>query len=175
MKTYMITVLILLFSAIGVLELGAVPIDKKKSSKNNAEGQRDYTEAVNALKRKIFLVSFYSFVDKTGNLVELEPAGNYILVNQESFVMQKSISLASNTFSGSDNFKGELSEFQLKESKKGNIQFSFVITSGQKGLMFKGSMNKGDNTIEATIKGKIERQDIIITGNIQPVQSHFVY
>lgn len=175
MKTYLITLLILLFSAATTPKAGAVTIDKKKGNKNNAERQRDYQVAVNALKSKVFLVSFYSFVDKTGNLVELEPAGNFILVNKETFLMQKSISLASNTFSGSDNFKGELSEFQMKESKKGNVQFSFVITSGSKGLTFKGVMNSGDNTIEATIKGKIERQDIIITGNVQPVQSHFVY
>ena len=175
MKTYFIALLTIFFSILGTIKVEAATIDKKKGNKNNAERQRDYIDAVNALESKIFLVSIYSFVDKTGNLVELEPAGNFILVNKETFVLQKSISLASNTFSGSDNFKGELSAFQLKQSKKGNIQFSFVITSGQKGLTFKGIMNSGDNTMEATIKGKMESQDIIITGNVQPVQSHFVY
>jgi len=175
MRTYLFVSLVLLFSSLVVFEAGAIDIDKKKSNKNNAERQRDYQDAVAALKNQVFLVSFYSFVDKTGNLVELEPAGNYILVNKETFVLQKSVSLASNTFSGSDNFKGELTGFQMKESKKGNIQFSFIISTGQKGLSFKGTMNNGDNTFEATIKGKTENRDIVITGNVQPVQSHFVY
>lgn len=175
MRACLFILSVLLFSTVAVHKTRAAVIDKKKSSKNNAERQRDYQDALTALKNQVFLVSFYSFVDKTGNLVELEPAGNYLLVNKETFVLQKSISLTSNTFSGSDNFKGELSVFQLKENKKGNIQFSFAIASGQKGLTFKGVMYKGDNIFEATIKGKIENRDIVITGNIQPVQSHFVY
>jgi hypothetical protein len=175
MKKYLIAILLLLFFAATALEAVAITIDRKKGNKNNAERQRDYQDAVNALKNKVFLVSFYSFVDKSGNMVELEPAGNFILVNKETFLMQKSVLLASNTFSGSDNFKGEFSDFQIKESKKGKVQFSFIISTGPKGLTFKGVMNSGDNTIEATIKGRMEKQDIIITGNVQPVQSHFVY
>lgn len=175
MRTYLFVLSLLLLSNVMVQKVGASVIDKKKGNQNNAERQRGYQDALGALRSQIFLVSFYSFVDKTGNLVELEPAGNYILVNKDTFVLQKSISLTSNTFSGSDNFKGDLSGFLLKESKKGNIQFSFVITSGLKSLSLKGTMNNGDNTFEATIKGKIENRDIVITGNVQPVQSHFVY
>jgi hypothetical protein len=175
MRARIFILAISLISALTVFNAEATVIDKKKSSVTNAERQRSYQDASAALKNQVFLVSFYSFINKTGNLIELEPAGNYILVNKESFVLQKSISLSSNTFSGSDNFKGELSGFQLKENKKGNVQFSFILTSGQKNLTFKGTMNNGDNIFEATIRGKSETGDIEITGNIQPVQSHFVY
>jgi hypothetical protein len=105
----------------------------------------------------------------------LEPEGNFILVNKDKFTMQKSITLKSNTFAGSDNFKGEFLNFQYKESKKGNIQFSFDLVGESRGLTFKGKMNSGDNTVEGSIKGKIEDNQIVVTGNIQPVQARFVY
>jgi hypothetical protein len=161
----------------GYFSLGAVanPKDKKKSTKNNAERKNDHVEAATALKNQIFLLSFYSLIDKKGNLVELEPEGNFVLVNKETFTMQKSVKMSSNTFPGSDNFKGEFYDFQSKESKKGDIQFSFVLNSGDKGLIFKGKMNRDDNSIEGTIKGKKEEQPIIVSGNIQPVKSHFDY
>lgn len=156
-------------------QVDADPVGQKKSTKNNAEQQHEYQEAVSAMKNQAFLLSLYSIVDKKGNLVELEPEGNFILVNKNKFVMQKSIALKSNTFAGSDNFKGDFLNFQIKESKKGNIQFSFDLTGENRGLTFKGKMNNDNNTIQGSIKGKIEESEIVVTGNIQPVQSHFVY
>ena len=174
MKTFFASLLVtfLFFSLSPMVD--AKPASKVKS-KNSAERQHDYEEALTALKSQTFLLSFYSFVDQTGNLIELEPEGNFILVNKDSFVMQKSVSLISNTFSGSANLKGEFSNYHLKVSHKGNIQFSFVISEGKKGLTFKGKMNHGDNSIEGTIKGKIEEHQINVSGNVQPVQTHFVY
>lgn len=156
-------------------QVSAVPIGQKKSNKNNAERQRDYQDAVSAMKNQVFLLSLYSIIDKKGNLVGLEPEGNFILVNKDKFMMQKSVALKSNTFAGSDNFKGEFLNFQLKESKKGNIQFSFDLAGEKRGLTIKGKMNNDNNTIEGSIKGKIEESEIVVTGNIQPVQARFVY
>jgi len=153
----------------------AVTIDKKKSTVKNAEGQKEYQEAVTALKSQTFLVSFYSFIDKTGKMVILEPEGNFITVNKDKFMMQKSVSLVLTTFAGADNFKGEFSDFKLKESKKGNVQISFVLANGENALTFKGKMSKGDNVFEGSMKGKKEAREIFLSGNVQPVKSRFVY
>jgi hypothetical protein len=167
--------LFFLVSVSASLHVLAEPAGQKKSNKNSAERQHEYQEAVNAMKNQVFLLSLYSFVDKKGNLIELEPEGNFILVNKDKFMMQKSIALNSNTFAGSDNFKGDFLNFQLKESRKGNIQFSFDLSANKKGLTFKGKMNNDDNTIEGRIKGQTEESEIVVTGNIQPVQARFVY
>jgi hypothetical protein len=174
MKSTITTYLVAIFFITIGLQVSAVP-GKKEKSKNGTERQHDYEEAMTALRSQKFLLSFYAIVDKTGNLVELEPEGNFILVGNDKFVMQKSVSMVSNTFSGSGNFKGDFSNYHFKESKKGNVQFSFVISDGKRGLTFKGKMNKGDNVFEGVIKGKIEDHQIDVSGNVQPVQSHFVY
>ena len=174
MKTTIATFLIALFFVSIAGQVTGEP-GKKEKSKNTTERQHDYEEAITALRSQKFLLSFYAFVDKTGNLVEMEPEGNFILVGDDKFVMQKSVSLVSNTFPGSGNFKGEFSDYHFKESKKGNVQFSFVISDGKRGLKFKGKLNKGDNVFEGVIKGKIEDHQIDVSGNVQPVQSHFVY
>jgi len=167
--------LISLTSIVTVLQVGAAPPVRIKSNGNNTERQHDYQEAASALKSQNFLLSLYSFVDKTGNMTELEPEGNFILVNKDKFLMQKSIKLIVDTFAGSDNFKGDFLDYRFKVSRNGNIQFSFTMTDGKKRLLFKGKMNGGDHTIIGTLKGKVETHDIIVSGNIQPVQSHFVY
>jgi len=174
MKSTIVIFLVALFFMTVAVQVSAEP-NKKEKSKNSTERQHDYEEAMTALRSQKFLLSFYAFVDKTGNLVDLEPEGNFILVSDGKFVMQKSVSLVSNTFSGSGNFKGEFSNYHFKESKKGNVQFSFVISDGKRGLTFKGKLNKGDNVFEGVIKGKIEDHQIDVSGNVQPVQSHFVY
>ena len=167
--------LLVLVSMFSSSHVGAVPNDKKKSVGNNGERQREYSEAVNALKDQVFLLSLYSFVDNEGRMAGIEPEGNFITVNKDKFMMQKSAALVLTTFSGSDHMKGILSDFKLKESKNGNIQFSFVMTDGDKSLIFKGKMNKGDNIIEGSIKGKKEEREISVSANIQPVKSHFNY
>jgi hypothetical protein len=153
----------------------AATIDKKKPAGNNGEQQREYQEAVNALKDKIFLVSLYSFVDKIGNVSGIEPEGNFITVNNDRFTMQKSAALVLSTFAGSNQIKGQLTEFRFKENKKGIIQFSFVISEGDKVLVFKAKMDKGNNTIEGSLLGKKEEREISVSGNVQPVKSHFDY
>lgn len=175
MRKSLFFLVILLVAGFSMKQVAAEPLTNQKIRKKSAERQHAYEVAVTALKSKIFLLSFYSFVDKTGNLVELEPEGNFILVNVDKFIMQKSISLISNTFSGSGNFRGELANFQMKENRKGNIQFSFMISNEKRNITFKGKLNKGDNVIEGSIKGKAEDNEIVITGTLQPVQSHFVY
>lgn len=177
MKTgYIKLILLFVFvSAIASLRVNGEINEKKKSVSKNGEREKEYQEALKALKDKSFLISFYSFIDNAGNIISLEPEGNFITVNKEKFIMQKSVSLVLNTFSGPENFKGGITEFKLKESKKGNIQFSFVINSNEKVLYFKGLMRKGDNAIEGGIKGKKEDREILVSGNVQPLASHFVY
>jgi hypothetical protein len=175
MKTYVVILLFSLVSGIVSQPVNAVPFNKLKDAKISAERKHNHDEAATAIKSQTFLVSFYSFIDKKGNLKELEPEGNFILANTDKFIMQKSVSLSSNTFAGSDNIKGELASFQFKENRKGDIQFSFDLISDNKRLTFKGRMSRNDNTMECTIKGKREEHEIIVSGNIQPVKSHFVY
>ena len=175
MRTYFSLLFFSFISVASVLQLRAEPVDQKKSNKNNAERQHDYQEAVSAMKNQVFLLSLYSYVDIKGNTIELEPEGNFILVNKDKFMMQKSIALKLNTFAGSDNFKGEFLNFQLTESRKGNIQFSFDLAGEKKGIIFKGKMNNDDNTIEGRIKGQSQESEIVVTGNVQPVQARFVY
>jgi hypothetical protein len=165
----------LLVSTFSSSLVGAAPVDKKKSAAPNGVNQHDYEEAVKALKDQIFLVSIYSFVDKVGTVAGIEPEGNFINVNKDTFIMQKSVALALSTFAGSDHMKGQITDFQLKENKKGNIQFSFVISEGDKVLVFKAKMNKGNNIIEGSIKGKKEDSEVPVSGNVQPVKSHFDY
>ena len=152
-----------------------MPVEKKKSVIGNGERQREYLSAVNALKDSVFLVSFYSFVDNAGKVEGIEPEGNFITVSKDKMMMHKSVSLHINTFSGSDQIKGKISDFILKESSKRNIQFSFVITDREKTLIFKGKMNNGDNMIEGSLRGKNEEREIFLSGNVQPVKSHFNY
>jgi hypothetical protein len=175
MKTYFSIILLLIFSIIFSPRLSAVTDAKKKTVIKNGESEREYKEAVGALKSKIFLVSFYSFIDKTGKMVSLEPEGNFITVNSDKFMMQKSISLILNTFSGDDNLKGEIVGFKLKETRKGFVKFSFDMKDGDKSLTFKAKMNNSDNIIEGSIKGKREDREIVVIGNVQPVKSRFVY
>jgi hypothetical protein len=49
------------------------------------------------------------------------------------------------------------------------------MTEGDKVLIFKGKMNKGDNVIEGSIRGKKEEREISVSANVQPVKSHFDY
>jgi hypothetical protein len=175
MKTYFTLILLLIFFTTFSHHLSGKTEAKKKTVVKNGEREREYKEAVGALNSKIFLVSFYSFIDKTGKMVSLEPEGNFITVNADKFMMQKSISLILNTFSGGDNLKGDLVDFNLKETKKGFFKFSFDMKDGDKILTFKAKMNNGDNIIEGSIKGKKEDREIIVSGNIQPVKSRFVY
>ena len=173
---YPLLILLLLFVAMVVKpDVNAMTIDKKKSIGKNGEKQKEYQEALTALKSQTFLVSFYSFIDKTGKMVILEPEGNFITVNKDKFMMQKSVSLVLITFAGTDNFKGEFSDFKLKERKNGNVQISFVLANGGNALAFKGKMSKGDNVFEGSMKGKKEDREIFLSGNVQPVKSRFVY
>jgi len=173
---YPLLILFLLFVTMVVKpEASAVTIDKKKSAVKNEERQKEYQEAVTALKSQTFLVSFYSFIDKTGKMVILEPEGNFITVNKDKFMMQKSVSLVLTTFAGTDNVKGEFVDFKLKESKNGNVQISFVLGNGGNALTFKGKMSKGDNVFEGSLKGKKEEREIFLSGNVQPVKSRFDY
>jgi len=177
MKTnYTLLILLLLFVTMVVKpDVSAATIDKKKSEVKNAERQKEYQAAVSALKSQTFLVSFYSFIDKTGKMVILEPEGNFITVNKDKFMMQKSVSLVLITFAGTDNFKGEFADFKLKESKNGNVQISFVLANGGNALTFNGKMSKGDNVFEGSMKGKKEAREIFLSGNVQPVKSRFIY
>ena len=177
MKTnYPLLILLLLFVTMVVKpDVSAVTIDKKKSAVKNAERQKAYEAAVTALKSQTFLVSLYSFIDKTGRMVTLEPEGNFITVNKDKFMMQKSVSLVLIAFAGTDNFKGEFVDFKLKESKNGNVQISFVLANGVNALTFNGKMSKGDNLFEGSMKGKKEAREIFLSGNVQPVKSRFVY
>ena len=169
-------ILLLLFVTMVVKpDVSAATIDKKKSEVKNAERQKEYQAAVSALKSQTFLVSFYSFIDKTGKMVILEPEGNFITVNKDKFMMQKSVSLVLITFAGTDNFKGEFADFKLKESKNGNVQISFVLANGGNALTFNGKMSKGDNVFEGSMKGKKEAREIFLSGNVQPVKSRFIY
>ncbi len=163
------------FSVLASFQVSAEPVDQKNPNKNSAERQHDYQEAVSAMKEQVFLLSLYSFVDKKGSLIELEPQGNFVLVNKDKFMMQKCIALKSNSFAGSDNFKGEFLNFQLKRSRKGNIQFSFDLVTEKKGITFKGKLNNDDNTFEGSFKDQNEESEIVVTGNVQPVLAHFVY
>jgi hypothetical protein len=177
MKTnYLVLILLLILaSVVDAPHAFAGSLARKKSVAKNGERQREYQEAVSALQSQNFLLSFYSFIDKTGAIVSLEPEGNFITVNKDRFMMQKSVSLVLNTFTGADNFKGEISDFKLKKSRNGNVQFSFVLKEGGKALSFKGKMSNGDNAIEGSIKGKKEEREIFLSGNIQTLKSHFVY
>jgi hypothetical protein len=175
MRTYFTIILLLISSTIFSSHLSGETDAKKKTVIKNGESERQYKEAVAALKSKIFLVSFYSVIDKAGKIVSLEPEGNFITVNSDKFMMHKSISLILNTFSGEDNLKGEIVDFKLKETKKGFIQFSFEMKDGDKTLTLKAKMNNSDNIIEGSIKGKKEDREIVVSGNVQPVKSRFVY
>lgn len=177
MKTnYPLFILLLLFVSMVVTpDVSAVTIEKKKSAVKNAERQKEFQAAVTALKSQTFLVSFYSFIDKTGKMVILEPEGNFITVNKDKFMMQKSVSLVLIIFAGTDNFKGEFTDFKLKVSKNGNVLISFVLANGGNALTFKGKMSKGDNVFEGSMKGKKEEREIFLSGNVQPVKSRFVY
>lgn len=175
MKTTLPLILLLVFCFSVTLPSTARTVRKEKSNKNNAERKRDYEEAVNALKNQNFLMSFYAVVDRAGDLIALEPEGNFLLVNKENFTLQKSVSMVSNTFPGFGSFKGDFFDYKIKVSKKGSVEVSFKLKLDKKSITFKGKMNQGDNFILGAMKGKIEEQEIVLSGNIQPVQSHFVY
>jgi hypothetical protein len=162
-------------SMVASIQVSAATSGQKKSIPNNPERQREYQEAVKALKDQIFLISFYSFVDKGGNVAGIEPEGNFINISKDKFMMQKSASLILNTFAGSDHIAGQFSDFKVKENHNGNVQFSFVIAEGEKVITFKGKMNKGNNMIEGSLKGMKEDREIFVSGNVQPVKSHFEY
>ena len=172
--TFLLVPLVLIFM-VSSFQVNARTVDKKKSVGNNGEKQRAFQEAVTALNNQVFLISLYSFIDKTGNVVGIEPEGNFINVNKDKFMMHKSVSLILSTFAGSDIIKGELSDFRCKENAKGSVVFSFVISEGEKVLTFKGKMNKGDNIIEGSIKGRKEEREISLNGNVQPLKAHFSY
>jgi len=175
MKTTLSLFLFLVLSCSATLPSTAGMTNKEKSNKNNAERKRDYDEAVNALKSQNFLMSFYAVVDRVGDLTALEPEGNFLLVNKDNYTLQKSVSMVSLTFPGFGSFKGAFADYKLKISKKGSVEVSFVLKLDTKKIQFKGKMNQGDNVIVGAMKGKIEEQEIVLSGNIQPVQSHFVY
>ncbi len=175
MKTTLSLILFLVLSLSATMPSTAGTTHKDKSNKNNAERKRDYDEAVNALKSQNFLLSFYAVVDRVGDLTALEPEGNFLLVNKENYTLQKSVSMVSLTFPGFGSFKGAFSDYKLKINKKGSVEVSFVLKRDTKKIQFKGKMNQGDNVIVGAMKGKIEEQEIVLSGNIQPVQSHFVY
>jgi len=175
MKTALSLMLLLVISVSVSLPVTAAMVRKEKSNKNNAERKRDYDEAVAALKSQNFLLSFYAVVNRAGELAGLEPEGNFLLVNKENFTLQKSVSMVSNTFPGFGSFKGEFSDYRLKIGKKGNVELSFVLKLDKNKITFKGKMMEGDNAIVGAMKGRIEEQEIVLSGNIQPVQSHFVY
>ncbi len=171
----LLLLLFILVSAATSPRLSAETIGKKKPVSKNSERQKEYQAAAGALKNQTFLISLYSFVDVAGKMVNLEPEGNFITVNKDKFMMQKSVSLKLNAFSGTDNIKGEFTDFKVKESKKGNIRFSFVISVAGKVLSFKGNMRKGDNVIEGRLKGDRDEHEIFLSGNVQPVKSRFEY
>ena len=175
MKTTLSLILFLVLSVSATLPSAAATTRKEKPNKNNAERNRDYDEAVNALKSQNFLLSFYAVVDRVGDLTALEPEGNILLVNKDNYTLQKSVSMVYLTFPGFGSFKVIFSDYKLKISKKGNVEVSFVLKLDTKKIQFKGKMNQGDNVIVGAMKGKIEEQEIVLSGNIQPVQSHFVY
>ncbi len=175
MKTTLSLILIFVFCFSVKLPSMAGTVRKEKSNKNNAERKRDYEEAVKAVKSQNFLMSFYAVVDRAGDLNALEPEGNFLLVNKENFTLQKSVSMVSNTFPGFGSFKGDFIDYKFKVSKKGNVEVAFKLKLDKKLISFKGKMNQGDNVILGAMKGKIEEQEIVLSGNIQPVQSHFVY
>lgn len=100
-----------------------------------------YQQAVKAIKDKKFVLRANQFIDgDDGKLFSVSPAVNYVVLEGD-----KAFIRYSPEFGLGDSKDGDISNFKIKEDKKGNIELRMRIKNGVKSAKLKFYLEKGSN------------------------------
>lgn len=100
-----------------------------------------YQQAVKAIKDMKFVLRANQFIDgDDGKLFSVSPTMNYVVVEGDKVLMKY------NPQYGIGNGKeGEISNFKIKEDKKGNIEVRMTMSSGATSSKLKFYLEKGSD------------------------------
>lgn len=134
--------------------------------------EREYIEAVQALKNQAFVLEADRIVFRRGRLAFVSPQTNFISLSDDRAIVQVAFDgpYSGPNGMGGITIEGSPSNIQLKTDKRGNVTFSMNISGIAVSAQVSILLFNGGNEATVTVSPNFSPNRITLDGKILPVE-----
>lgn len=136
-----------------------------------------FTQALEAVKAKDFVLEADRVEFRRGNFVYVQPNTNFVSVNGDKATVQLALSnrVAGPNGIGGITVDGNVSGFEMKEDRRGNVNVTMMVQGVGISAQVTINMVKGNNKCTATVLPNFSNNRVSFTGDLYPTELSNVY